>query len=155
MGNILAREAGLVGLFGVDAVAAQRGHGTTIYPLEVNPRYTASVEILERAGGYSFVQQHVDACGSVPLSGSATPKIPESALGHYWGKRILFADEPTVFDNAMVARLSAPPTDASAWFLADTPNIGVTIEPGAPILTLIAAGDSSTAVQKSLGFPEN
>ena len=42
LGGVLAREFGLVGLFGVDFVRAQG----EIWVIEVNPRYTASVEVL-------------------------------------------------------------------------------------------------------------
>ena len=45
VGQALANEFPLSGLFGVDAIVVDRA----VWPVEVNPRYTASVEILERA----------------------------------------------------------------------------------------------------------
>ena len=47
LGTVLAQAFRLVGLFGVDGVLdAER-----FWPVEVNPRYTASVEVLEGATG--------------------------------------------------------------------------------------------------------
>src|SRR5439155_349024 len=45
----VTREFGLVGVNGIDFVA----RGGVPYPLEVNPRYTASLELVERAHGLS------------------------------------------------------------------------------------------------------
>ncbi len=47
LGRLLASECCLKGLFGVDGVL-QNG---TFWPVEINPRYTASVEVLEHAKG--------------------------------------------------------------------------------------------------------
>ncbi len=46
LGETLARSFALVGIFGVDLVL----RGGIPWPVEVNPRYTASVEVVERAG---------------------------------------------------------------------------------------------------------
>ena len=48
LGGQLAAKHDLRGLFGVDAILDS---SNDIRPVEVNPRYTASVEILERATG--------------------------------------------------------------------------------------------------------
>jgi len=46
IGAELVRAFGLAGPFGVDVVLV----GYVPYPVEINPRYTASMEVLERAG---------------------------------------------------------------------------------------------------------
>ncbi len=46
IGATIATAAGLTGLFGIDFVVDAGG---TPWPVEVNPRYTASIEVLERA----------------------------------------------------------------------------------------------------------
>ena len=51
IGEVISGEFGLRGLFGVDAIKRQ----DSIYPVEANPRYTASVEVLELALGYRAV----------------------------------------------------------------------------------------------------
>ncbi|MCI0378264.1 MAG: ATP-grasp domain-containing protein [Gemmataceae bacterium] len=50
LGEILTKSFGLLGLFGVDCIRC----GETVWPVEVNPRYAASMEVLERATGQSF-----------------------------------------------------------------------------------------------------
>ena len=54
LGHVLAAGCGLRGLFGVDGVWREG----TFWPVEVNPRYTASVEVLEYATGLSAISWH-------------------------------------------------------------------------------------------------
>src|SRR5262249_12482523 len=49
IGEVLAPECGLRGLFGVDCIV----HDGVPWPVEVNPRYTASVEVVEWQTGRS------------------------------------------------------------------------------------------------------
>ncbi|MBI2479703.1 MAG: ATP-grasp domain-containing protein [Planctomycetia bacterium] len=58
VGHCIATSFGIQGLFGVDAIV----NGEGVWPVEVNPRYTASVEILERAMNIATIQWHVAAC---------------------------------------------------------------------------------------------
>jgi predicted ATP-grasp superfamily ATP-dependent carboligase len=58
IGQCLHGTLGLRGLFGVDAVHTEAG----LYVIEVNPRYTASMELIERATECSLVGLHRDAC---------------------------------------------------------------------------------------------
>ena len=67
-GSILARKCGLRGLFGVDGIVRDGA----FWPVEVNPRYTASVEVLEYALGLSAMAWHRAAFDpSAPLPGAA------------------------------------------------------------------------------------
>ena len=63
IGDILARDFQLVGLFGIDAIL----HGDDVLTLEVNPRYTAAVEILERSLGLLAIHHHLEACEQLRL----------------------------------------------------------------------------------------
>ena len=58
IGSLLANEAKLLGLFGCDFILADNIPWLT----EVNPRYTASVEVLERATNWPLLKWHVAAC---------------------------------------------------------------------------------------------
>jgi len=130
IGTLLAEKFDLVGLFGIDAIVNDLG----VWPVEVNPRYTASIEVLERASGFLAIDLHVTACdkGALP----ATGRWSRSAVG---GKATLFAD----------SRLQIPPTiteilereSAAAWpSVADIPAAGTIVEAGWPILTILASG---------------
>ena len=83
LGCLLADVFGLVGAVGVDFVL---GADDAITVIEVNPRPTASMELVERASGESIAGAHFAACGFPPPA----PPIAEASAG-IWSKAILFA----------------------------------------------------------------
>ena len=99
---MLAAEFDLVGLFGVDFI----DDGEQLWPIEINPRYTASVEILERACRFSAVAWHVAACREQIISAG------ELSPGHAWhAKRILYTDKDLFIQPEFTATaLGSPPT---------------------------------------------
>ena len=141
IGNCLARRFALVGLFGVDAI----DDGSTVWPVEVNPRYTASVEVLERAIGFQAVQLHAEACCRGTL---AEPQAPSS--DHCVGKAILYA--PT--DLVVSARFffwARQRAEAWPWpDLADVPDVGAVIRRGQPVATFFAEASDESATQHAL-----
>ena len=80
-GEAVACEFGLRGLFGIDLVLDQ-GTGVA-WPTEVNPRYTASVEIYEWVFGLSLLTWHILACQAYESSSASRRLIEEfqSELG--------------------------------------------------------------------------
>lgn len=147
LGRELARVPGLLGLVGVDLMV-DRHRGLTV--LEVNPRPTASMELIERATGFSLATAQLTACGfAVP--GSTT--LP-AARRETWAKAVLFAPSPLVVDERSQAALD---TLAIRWSdadrqpaVADLPLPPQTIHSGRPICTLFAAGPSPTAALREL-----
>lgn len=131
LGEVLASEFGLIGLFGVDVICRD----DQLWLLEVNPRYTASVEVLEFATGTHFVAWHVAACRGESLP-SAVP--PAEAIV---GKRIVYATERIVIDEAQTAAWLAQNDDPLRPQIADIPAAGTIINPGEPIATVISRGD--------------
>ncbi|MEZ6071417.1 MAG: ATP-grasp domain-containing protein [Pirellulales bacterium] len=164
IGDTLVSQFDLVGLFGVDAiVTANDTTGTKIvWPIEVNPRYTASVETIERLTGLRAIDAHVRACRDGKLSDSIdvpkkTPKTsktsPESVA--CVGKAIMFAPGDVVTTRALSARierLNAISADTSAGWpaVADIPHVGTPIPRGAPVLTVLAHAGDVTSVEKQL-----
>ena len=59
LGKVLSEQFELAGLFGVDFIL----DGEQVWTVEVNPRYTASVEIVERCTDARAIAAHVAACG--------------------------------------------------------------------------------------------
>jgi len=131
MGDCLAGTFALEGLFGVDFI----GDGEKLWPLEVNPRYTASVEILERALGTSAISLHLAAC----LDGKLPEVVPDEHKGICHGKAILFARSSIEISADWSQR--ALDRASREWpQLADIPHGGTLIQPGEPVVTLFASG---------------
>lgn len=142
IGNVLAREFGLTGLFGVDCIVA----GDGIWPVEVNPRYTASVEVLERAIGVSAIEWHVAACRETRLPQDALP----TTSGMWFGKTIVYAPTTSgtkdyVVGGELTAEWQAANADSLWPRFADLPAPGTKVAAGQPVFTLFAsAGDRQT-----------
>ncbi len=131
LGQVLARECGLRGLFGVDAILAD---GVPM-PVEVNPRYTASVEVLEHATGLCALAWHRRAFD---------PSAPEPSLGPargVIGKAIWYAPRALTVPTAGPWLEALQMTEDMPPF-ADIPPAGQTIEKGHPVLTLLVRTDT-------------
>lgn len=143
IGQALAGEFGLVGVFGVDAVLTQG----QVWPVEVNPRWTASVEVLERAWGMPALAWHAAACSA--------SRLPEGWAEGYrptpWvGKAILFAPGELWVTEGFAGWARPRWADQEWPELADVPAPGTRILPGRPVLTVFAQGASQAAVLKDL-----
>jgi predicted ATP-grasp superfamily ATP-dependent carboligase len=143
-GHAIARELGLEGMFGVDLVVDSEG---TAWVIEVNPRYTASMEVVERFRGESAVGLHVSACrqqalptlGSISSQGGMAPKMA--------GKAYLFAPQDLAPSHEVVDCLQEL---AQASLAADLPYPGVPIPSGAPVTTIFSEGNNCQEVERAL-----
>ena len=131
LGSALARRCGLRGLFGVDGVARDGA----FLPVEVNPRYTASVEVLEHGAGLSALVWHRAA-----FDAAAFP-APAAAPARCVGKAVYFAPRDLTFPAAgpWTDVLREPTTGLPPF--ADIPHPGMLIKTGRPVLTFFARGD--------------
>lgn len=142
IGQALVAAFDLRGLFGVDAI---RRDGVP-WPVEVNPRYTASVEVLERSLGISALALHRAACAGLPL-----PRFARATAPRTWGKAIYFAAGALTFPAEGPWRVAlAPGVDRDRVPFADVPAAGERIERGHPILTVFASGADASACLGSL-----
>lgn len=135
IGSVLSRECGLRGLFGIDFIS----DGQTAWMTEVNPRYTASMELIEYQRQIPLLAYHRQACEgtlAIPPLDYTSPANGE----RYCGKIVLYADR------------AARAPDLSAWIprsitlsdlpeLADIPLAGTDIFPGQPVFTCLGKGD--------------
>lgn len=124
-------EFGLLGLNGMDFIA----QGGVLYPIEINPRYSASMELIERAHGLSMFETHIRACrGTLP---TAPPPADR-----FEGKAIVFA------------RRDVTLRDTRGWIdhgsFADIPHPGERIRRGHPICTVFARGSSAESCRAML-----
>lgn len=140
IGETLHGAFGLVGLFGVDAIIA----GDDVWPIEINPRWTASMELLERAAEQSYVAAHVAACEANELLFDRAPAVA------WQGKRILYAERRLDIDATATAALAAM-NQGRAWpVVADIPHAGVVIHARRPILTVFASAPTRDALLAEL-----
>lgn len=126
IGKALCRELELQGLFGVDFVC----DGEQAWPVEVNPRYPASVEVLELAFPIQAIDWHLSTCTASGLQPLEPPREVDPAT--VLGKAIWFAEQSV--------QVTEENTDwaLSQLDLADVPVAGTRIEPGQPVLTVRA-----------------
>jgi len=127
---------GLVGVNGVDFVA-RRG---VPFAIEVNPRYTASMELVERAYGLSIFEIHARACaGTLPAFDLASAR--RGAPGAV-GKAILYA------------RRRSAMGEARAWLadpdVRDVSPPGTRFAPRDPVCTVFARGADAAACDAAL-----
>ena len=126
--SVISETFGLIGVNGIDFIARDGAP----WVVEVNPRYSASMELVERAHDVSIFQLHADACaGRLPVR---TPFGRPSRRVH--GKAIIYAQRPVVVERPRRWRDPG---------IRDVPHAGERIERGRPICTVFAAAESPGA----------
>ena len=130
----LTREFALRGVCSIDFIA----RGDVPYAIEVNPRPTASMELVERATGCSIWLAHAAGCTGTLLS--PLPQGDAPSLTH--GKAVLYARHPVVLG------------DTTRWLddddVRDIPAPGERIARGSPICTIFASGRTSALCYAAL-----
>jgi predicted ATP-grasp superfamily ATP-dependent carboligase len=127
----LTRHFGLRGVNGVDLVVAD-GPDARPHPflVEVNPRYTGSMELVERAYGLNVFSLHLEAMGGrLPGFSLADHLHPQD---RYFGKGIVYA------------RRTVTLPDTDGWTergRRDVPFPGDRIEAGHPVCTVLVEGE--------------
>ena len=131
LASAVTKEFGVRGLNGIDFIAT----GSVPWPIEVNPRYSASMELLERSEAMSIFQVHEQACGGV---------LPTEHIESQWvhGKAVVFARKNVVLG------------DTREWLedtcLADIPHPREKIRRGHPICTVFASGSDADSCYERL-----
>lgn len=125
---------GLRGLLGIDFIHTPDGRYVVV---EVNPRFTASMELYELSSGRSLVAEHLDAFGALPSRSPSTFSLQGSDA--VFGKRIVYAPHDLTCD------LVEPPIFreicSGAYVQADLPQREAIVEAATPICTVIAQAE--------------
>ncbi|MEX2316684.1 MAG: ATP-grasp domain-containing protein [Pirellulales bacterium] len=153
IGHELASRFSLMGLFGVDFIINEEN----VWTLEVNPRYTASVEIIERATGTTSIATHATACrGTEPWPWNRISMWKESYKTQFattqpvHGKAILFAKRPVVVAECF-AEWALGESLMDPWpRIADVSPANTPIAAGRPVITVFATGASVFDVEQQL-----
>lgn len=141
-GNILKWKLGLKGLYGVDFLIDETD---SVWITDINPRYPASVELLEHITGETLLADHVRCFTDEPLG---TPLRLPRVGSHFVAKGILYApSELTIredlYDPRTVPILGFPE-------VADLPMKWTELRRGDPVCTVYATGESRDEALASL-----
>ena len=161
-GEVLARHCQLRGLFGGDFLCDGQAARLT----EINPRYTASVEVFEHAYDIALLDWHRRACESFENSArcerlvnwlqTATADIHHRGPRRMIGKAILYAPRDLIAPSlAAFINRGVPPAlpgrvAGSMACLADRPAAGTQIKSGHPFCSILAAGDNVADCRREL-----
>jgi len=123
LGEVLVREFRLRGLFGVDFILRD----DEPWPVEINPRYTGAVEVLEYASDEAFL-------------GEPSPVRAQVLNSPMVGKAILFAKRDFRFpaDGPWTETLRCLSPIEELPPFADIPKAGTRIEIAQPVLTMLS-----------------
>lgn len=145
LGHVLAVGCGLRGLFGIDFIL--RDHVPWL--VEVNPRYTASIEVLEHATGMRALKLHQGVFAGTLVKDGPAEDGPTPAVV---GKAILFSRAALVFpaDGPWQATLDPPTAITQMPAFGDIPSTGERIAIGRPILTCFAKAATVMACLEQL-----
>jgi uncharacterized protein len=139
LGRVLGTQYSLRGLFGIDFIF----DGERVWLIEVNPRVTAAVEVVECTTGNNLLAEHLAAfkVHSDPLRQIAKPAA---------GKVILYAKHSLAVSRSLTEKLLAAAGPRNSPQLADIPNPDTPIAVGEPILTMLADGTDIATVEAEL-----
>ncbi|MCS7168453.1 MAG: ATP-grasp domain-containing protein [Gemmatales bacterium] len=147
LGEGLAREFGLRGIFGVDFVL----QGDTPWVTEINPRYPASLEVLELALGLSWFPMHAEVFLGRAFT---TVKVgTQVSKPLFVGKAVLFTMRPLRFRFGVLSDWAPMVTPWLTRFdvaLADVPEDDTRIPARAPLLTVLAQAETLESCQLKL-----
>ena len=136
LARAVAEEFGLVGVNGIDFIARDG----VPWAIEVNPRWSASMELVERAYGFSVFGAHADACVSGVLPDFDLERARRG--GRAYGKAVVFARRDVVLG------------DTRPWLedatVRDVPFPGEHLRAGRPVCTVLADGAGSAACHAAL-----
>jgi len=129
--SALARHFGLRGLFGIDFILS----AGVPHVIEINPRYTASMELFEDLSGVSLLDAHL-----VAIEGGPLPPGPPPVL-RFLAKGVLYATRGVRWTSRGIDEKID---------VRDRPAEGESIGPGRPICTLVTPGPSAEECRRRL-----
>lgn len=140
IGEIISSNYRPRGLLGMDYIL----NDSRVYPLEINPRYTASVEVLELALGQNFITKHMQAFGFKTIYENPAHTEPSVI-----GKAIYYAPHDVLIpEDAPWVSIEANPRLFSPF--ADIPRANSAIDKGSPVVTIFAKASSLNEVEGQL-----
>lgn len=152
-GNYLSQQAGLVGLWGADFIVDENGQW---WLLEINPRYTASMELLEESLSLPLIFWQQAA-----IEQKLLPEFPTRSLAQadkkLVAKGVLYASQSLSISDEFLKRLELvtlahrQPGIVYSWpILADIPSVGQTVLPGLPVCSVFTRSHLADSADRKL-----
>lgn len=141
LGKCLTDTFELRGVFGVDIILRDE----SLWPIEVNPRYTASAELYDWALDASIVRCHYDACLRQRLPNTSFVAGP----GHF-GKAVVYATQSCILSQTQCLELQSWNQGLGWPIVADIPAPDSKFDAGDPLVTVCAAERTVQGVKQSL-----
>ena len=150
----VAQSTGIRGLWQADFQIDPNGQ---LWLLEINPRWSASMELHELLQGYSWITEHVRI-----LCDGASKRVasPRSPAGQQIAKGIVYAPQGMHLSVAQVDRLGRSgwhgtlrELETAEFCLADIPQsdpLGVDFAEGMPIVTVLVAGEKNADLPEKI-----
>jgi predicted ATP-grasp superfamily ATP-dependent carboligase len=129
----LVRATGLCGLNGLDFILDD----AALHAIEVNPRPTATFELYEEDFPEGLVHWHLRSFGGALPGLAPRLRTPAASCRAY---EVVFAR----------TALRVPQDAHFPEWCADLPGPGSVIQPGAPVLSVFAAGESEVLARRNL-----
>ncbi|MBN2733594.1 MAG: ATP-grasp domain-containing protein [Methanomicrobiaceae archaeon] len=126
-----AALSGCKGSVGIDFIAGDN----KFWAIEINPRFQATMDIVELSYGINIFSAHVDACKGI------LPPVYEKKTEHYTARKVIFADR----DITVKEDLGKLYQD-----IADIPQTGTSIEEGSAFLSVYGKGSTRESALESL-----
>lgn len=139
LADYLAETTQLCGLFGIDFITL----GDQLWPLEINPRFTAAMELLQA----DVMRLHLSAC--LPEVRSEQITVTSDSSDVVRGKLFVFAPCDFVWTESLESLLKQSAAEMSLE-IADIPLRGSLIPQSAPVLTLLGSGSGQGALLRRL-----
>lgn len=161
-GRLVTLETGIRGLWQADFIVKDDG---SLWVLEVNPRWSASMELHEIANSVSWVTEHLRALnpGKLRDETRTAPEAYPQRVADLVGKGILYAPAALRLDKQAQERMWENRFDGAKWkeseegfLLADIPEVPaglqgwVDIDAGMPIASVLVRGQNDTEVVEKL-----
>lgn len=140
--RVVADTSRLTGLIGVDFLF----DGARVWPLEINPRYTASVEVVELSRQLPLLAWHQAACEGRDASDLPLPQL--GSQPQIVGKQIVYARQPCV----LVAEPATNEFESGYEIpaVADISPAGTEVNIGDPVCTVFASARSVATCREEL-----
>jgi len=132
--NRLTLEFGLRGLNGIDFILSSG----TIFLIEVNPRFTASMELIEKGGFRNMISLHIQSAMN------RNSKVPiNRKKGGFYGKAVCYAKKNTVLTNCeKLFRLG----------VRDITQPGKIVRTKKPLFSIFSEGGSPNSCYRNLAL---